>query len=171
MVSVFKLIIHIFLILILVLENGMLLRSGHSLKNKKTMEERFKTRRSLMSGKEYETMSSNSNSRYSDKNLVNSEIKSRNRRSLLSNSEYNSLSGTNNSRGQQRSNLGTNSNHTTEVVTVKRTLMEEFNEDKDDMTEKGMKEASSSKKKSKRKSAVINHMYGKFVRYYSSLRS
>lgn len=45
-----------------VIENGMLLRSGHSLKNENTLTERINLRRSLMSGKEYESMSSSSRS-------------------------------------------------------------------------------------------------------------
>lgn len=145
----------------------MLLRSGQSLKSKKTMEERLKARRSLMSGKEYETLASSSRSSRASY-LVNSGIKSsRGRRSLMSSSEYNSYSGALNG-GNQRSLFGTNTNnmnHTTEVTTVKRTLVEEFDEDKDETMEKGMKEASSTKKMNKKKSTntVINHMYGRFL--------
>jgi hypothetical protein len=42
------------------MEDGMLLRSGHSLKNENTLTEGINLRRSLMSGNEYEAISSSS---------------------------------------------------------------------------------------------------------------
>ncbi|XP_071129644.1 SUN domain-containing protein 1-like isoform X2 [Mytilus edulis] len=162
-----------------ILKNGMLLRSGHKLKNKETFMEKMKLRRSMMSGNEYEPL---------NKTNTGTDVRSRNRRSLNITNEYSSYMGgsASNSRGttmelnsrgttMELNNRGTamesnsrggrgqelnsrgggrgHTNHSTDITTTTRkTLIE-------DSLEKGMKEILSTKKK-KKKAAVINHMYG-----------
>ncbi|CAC5425420.1 SUN1_2 [Mytilus coruscus] len=149
-----------------ILENGMLLRSGHNLKNKKTLIDKMKLRRSLMSGNDYEALTSSSRrSQTLNRTNINTstDVRSRNRRSLNTASEYNSYMGgsTSNSRGttmelNSRGGRG-HRNHSTDITTTRKTLIEEF--ENEDNLEKGMKETQSTKKR-KKKAAVINHMYG-----------
>ncbi|XP_076074098.1 uncharacterized protein LOC143045464 isoform X2 [Mytilus galloprovincialis] len=158
-----------------ILKNGMLLRSGHKLKNKETFMEKMKLRRSMMSGNEYEPL---------NKTNTGTDVRSRNRRSLNTTNKYSSYMGgsASNSRGttmelnsrgttMELNNRGTamesnsrggrgqelnsrgggrgHTNHSTDIT--RKTLIEEL--------EKGMKETLLTKKK-KKKAAVINHMYG-----------
>ena len=191
------------------MEDGMLLRSGHSLKNENTLTEGINLRRSLMSGNEYEAISSSSrrsgkyyemltsssrrsgkdydgmtsgsqksnkdyervtsSSRRSqtlDRNHINSDIKTRNRRSLMSANEYNGyMDGlTTSSRRTDRVASGSkmHGNQSTDMTTIRKTLIQEFEEDE----EKGMKDSQSTKKK-KKTSTVINHLYGMCQSHFS----
>lgn len=198
-----------------VMEDGMLLRSGHSLKNENTLTERINLRRSLMSGNEYEAMTSSSRSSGKEYEAMSSSrrssgkyyemltsssrrsgkdydgmtsgsqksnkdyerVTSRSRRSQTSDrnhinsdiqtaNEYNGYMGglTTSSRRTDRVASGSkmHGNQSTDMTTIRKTLIQEFEEDE----EKGMKDSQSTKKK-KKTSTVINHLYGMCRSHFS----
>ena len=115
---------------------------------------------SQKSNKDYERVTSSSRrSQTLDRNHINSDIKTRNRRSLMSANEYNGYMGglTTSSRRTDRVASGSkmHGNQSTDMTTIRKTLIQEFEEDE----EKGMKDSLSTKKK-KKTSTVISHLYG-----------
>jgi hypothetical protein len=122
---------------------------------------------SQKSNKDYERVTSSSRrSQTLDRNHINSDIRTRNRRSLMSANEYNGYMGglTTSSRRTDRVVSGSkmHGNQSTDMTTIRKTLIQEFEEDE----EKGMKDSQSTKKK-KKTSTVINHLYGMCQSHFS----